>query len=124
MGMYRMRLVAGRNITPGDTVRDMVINETYARMLGMTDPRQAVGQYIDWQKKRVPVVGVVADFNQRSLHEVIRPLAIAGKASQEVTLNIGLRPAGETDPAGRQVQTDPLGSGRRRYPTGQRPSQR
>ena len=37
---YGLHLLAGRNITPGDTIHDYVINETLMRKLGYTNPEQ------------------------------------------------------------------------------------
>ena len=40
--------------------------------LVLTDPQQAIGKNIEWSNKQIPITGVVADFNQKSLHEPIK----------------------------------------------------
>ncbi|HEY1212927.1 MAG TPA: ABC transporter permease, partial [Bryobacteraceae bacterium] len=40
--VYRIPLLAGRNVTPSDTMREVVINATYARLLGFARPADAV----------------------------------------------------------------------------------
>jgi len=74
--LFHLHLLAGRNITESDTINELIINETYARFLGFSDPRKAVGIRINWNDRPLPVVGVVADFHQGSMHVAIRSLAI------------------------------------------------
>ena len=44
-------------------------------VLGFQKPEQAIGKYIEWSDKQIPIVGVVSDFIQKSLHEPVKPLA-------------------------------------------------
>ncbi|GGB03813.1 ABC transporter permease [Puia dinghuensis] len=84
--LYRMRLLAGRNLRPGDSLTELVINETYARELGFPRPEDAVGKLLLNPKtdasgmvtdvKALPIVGVVADVNEYSLREAIKPMVI------------------------------------------------
>ncbi len=89
--LYKLKLLAGRNLPYSDTINNLIINETYAHILGFKEPEQAIGKYIDWNKQ-IPIVGVVADFHQKSLHERIKPLVIGSRYSQERTINIALQP--------------------------------
>jgi putative ABC transport system permease protein len=73
---YGMKLLAGRNILKGDSVKEVVINETYARSLGFPAPSGAVGQVIYWQDKPYSIAGVVADFLENSFHEAMKPVVI------------------------------------------------
>ncbi len=76
MRLFHLHLLAGRNITECDTINELIINETYARTIGFSDPRKAIGARIKWNDQPLPVVGVVADFHQASMHRAIRALAI------------------------------------------------
>ena len=89
--LYQMKLLAGNKLLPTDTFNRFVINETYAHILGFTNPEQAIGKYIDWRGKK-PIVAVVQDFHQKSLHEVIKPLLITNDGSSEFTFNVALQP--------------------------------
>jgi ABC-type antimicrobial peptide transport system permease subunit len=73
--LYDIPLVAGRNLLPSDTVREYVINETYARQLGFARPEQALGKMLN---RKYPIVGVVKDFHVQSLHSAIPPVALSG----------------------------------------------
>ena len=75
--LYGIELLAGRT-TLNDTIHEFVINETYLNILGFKDPKEALGVQIKRSKKLYPIVGVVKDFNQRSLKDPINPLALVG----------------------------------------------
>jgi putative ABC transport system permease protein len=90
--LYQLKLLAGNNLIHSDTIREFLINETYARTLGFQQPQKAVGKYIEWSNKQIPIAGVVADFNQKSLHEPIKPLMIGSWDNTHKTVNIALQP--------------------------------
>ena len=73
---YGIPMIAGRNFEKGsrsDDTTAFIINETAARDLGIT-PEEALGKRIDQNGKKGSVIGVVKDFNYRSLHHTIEPL--------------------------------------------------
>jgi ABC-type antimicrobial peptide transport system permease subunit len=92
--VYKIRLLAGRNLRPGDTTKQMIINNTYAKILGFRNPQQAVEKYIVWDKKKSEIIGVAADFYQHSLHAPVKPLAIIYHHDQynNGTFHIALKP--------------------------------
>ena len=92
---YRMKLLAGRNMLRGDSVKEVVINETYARALGFTDLAAAVGTTIYSQDKPHPVVGVVADFFENSFHESMKPVVIVNWPQFEHSVAIRLLTRGK-----------------------------
>ncbi|SOD79053.1 ABC transporter permease [Spirosoma fluviale] len=75
--LYQLRLLAGRNYLKSDSLRELVINETYAKALGFKKPADVLNKLIRFQDKAFPVVGVVADFHEQSFHEKIGPVFIA-----------------------------------------------
>jgi putative ABC transport system permease protein len=87
---YGMRLVAGRNMGPGDSVREVVINEAYSRALGFDQPGEAVNKLLYNNNIAYTVVGVVADFHQDSYHETIKPLVIQQDARREQEVAVKL----------------------------------
>jgi putative ABC transport system permease protein len=86
--LYQIKLLAGNNITQSDTTNKYLINETYAHILGFRQPQQAIGKIIN----NIPVAGVIADFNEHSLHDFVKPLAIANGTDRARTINIALQP--------------------------------
>ena len=45
--LYKMKLVAGKNLQQSDTTKEFVINETYAKLLGFSKPADAIGHFIE-----------------------------------------------------------------------------
>ena len=86
--LYQVKLLAGNNITQSDTTNKYLINEKYAHILGFRQPQQAIGKLIN----ETPVAGVIADFNEHSLHDAVKPLAIANGTDRSRTINILLQP--------------------------------
>ncbi|HEY4286497.1 MAG TPA: ABC transporter permease [Puia sp.] len=86
---YHMRLLAGRNLSSGDSLKEFIINDTYRRALGFAKPADAIGHFLTWQGRNYPVEGVVADFHTGSLHDPIPALVIARVANMDNS--IGLR---------------------------------
>ena len=77
---YGMKLIAGRNMLAGDSLNELVINETFSKSLGFAKPQDAIGKLLYQQyyqgEKAYPVVGVVADYHTGSFHEAIQPVVI------------------------------------------------
>jgi ABC-type antimicrobial peptide transport system permease subunit len=91
---YQMKLIAGRNVLHSDSLKEIVINETMAKAIGFTNPRDAVGKMLYQEgyqaEKPVPVVGVVADFHTGSFHEMIQPAVIENVPDRKSSLAIKL----------------------------------
>ncbi|HVV56374.1 MAG TPA: ABC transporter permease [Mucilaginibacter sp.] len=94
--VYHIKLLAGRNLLPGDTSKAFLINNTLAKQLGFKDPHDAVGKVIsDFNgDTNMQIVGVVSDFNQESIHAAIAPLAILTSTNPYFngTFHIALKP--------------------------------
>lgn len=90
--LYQMKLLAGTYLEPSDTVRQLIINQTYSKTLGFQNPQDAIGKLIEWDGKQVPIVAVAADFHQQSLRTPIKPIIISSWANPSRTFNIALQP--------------------------------
>lgn len=75
--VFELDLLAGRSIR-NDTVKELVINETCRKKLGFKSSEDAVGKIVLLGGENVPIVGVMADFFQRSLKSNIKPMAFRG----------------------------------------------
>jgi putative ABC transport system permease protein len=75
---FDLELLAGRNLTPSDTVREMVVNEALLQSLGITSYEDALGEmiYANGGNMVGPIVGVVRNFHDRSMHAEISPALI------------------------------------------------
>lgn len=78
---YGISLVAGRNLYPSDTVKEFLVNETFAKRLGFTDPREILNKNIGmWENQlKGPIVGVMKDFNSKNLREALQPVLVTSQ---------------------------------------------
>jgi hypothetical protein len=94
--VYHIKLIAGRNLLPGDTSKAFLINETYAHAIGFKNPADAVGKYIDNFNGdvKMQIIGVVHDFHAESLHAPISPICILTELNHynNGTFHIALKP--------------------------------
>jgi putative ABC transport system permease protein len=88
--LYQIRLLAGEHLPYSDTIKYLLINDTYARILGFQDPNSAIGRNIEWNGHRRQILGVVADFHQKSLHNQIKPSVITSQIENESFINVSL----------------------------------
>ncbi len=88
---YELHLLAGRNYLPGDSVRELVINRSFVKALGLQQPENAVGQLLEFNGKNYAIAGVVADFHEQSLHGSIKPTFITHFPDMSKNLGIKLR---------------------------------
>ncbi len=72
--LFNIKILAGRNIEESDTIKEFLINETYARSLGFKRPQDAINKLLDYNGMKLPVVGVMHDFNEQSFHAPVGPL--------------------------------------------------
>lgn len=88
--VYKIKLLAGRDVEPSDTMKEFIINDAYSKLLGFKKPENAIGQQLSFNGKMMPIVGVMQDFREGSTHSLIDPLVFAG--SNGSTFHIRLKP--------------------------------
>lgn len=91
--LFDIRILAGRNVQQSDTIKEFLINETYAKSLGFKHPEDALGKLLDFNGRRLPIVGVMHDFNEQSFHSEVGPLVFASLNSRSYSFHILLLPA-------------------------------
>jgi putative ABC transport system permease protein len=69
LATYSMRLVAGRNITRTDSIREFLVNESMVKNLGFARADEVLGKQIDMGRDKGPIVGVVQNFLSTSLKD-------------------------------------------------------
>lgn len=80
---YKIPLLAGRNFLPtdsnpiGNKVKNAILNESAAKLLGFKNAAEAAGQKFVFNNKEWDIVGVVSDFHQQSLKHNIEPIVFA-----------------------------------------------
>lgn len=89
--IYGMKLKAGKWLQQSDTIREFLINETFAKALGFLKPEEAVGHFVDRGFTKIPIVGVLADFNTKSTRVAIKPLAYSSAKNNSI-IHLALKP--------------------------------
>jgi putative ABC transport system permease protein len=98
--MFGLKIVAGRNITNSDSAKEVIINETYANILGLKKPEQAIGKMLIYSGGKgdikLPIVGVLADFHLQPLNKIIKPLYLVSENKYETSINVKIRSNGQS----------------------------
>ncbi len=89
MDVYKLKLLAGRNVAPSDDIKEFIINDTYAKLLGFTNPEEAIGKQLSFNNTNIPIVGVMNDFHDQSMRASISPIVFGG--SQGSTFHVRLQ---------------------------------
>ncbi|HEX4852169.1 MAG TPA: ABC transporter permease, partial [Puia sp.] len=77
INVYGIKLLAGRNFTPTDynyewrNLHNLIMNQSALKALGFSTPTDAIGQSITVFNRPWDIIGVIADFHQKSLHHAI-----------------------------------------------------
>jgi putative ABC transport system permease protein len=89
---YGMEIIAGRMYLPADTIREYVVNETFVKAMGMKNPEEILGKRmaIGGSDVKLPIVGVVKNFNTYSLHREIIPCVLTSQKDNYRNLSIKL----------------------------------
>jgi putative ABC transport system permease protein len=88
MSTYEMSMVKGRNFNSHNDSGSVIVNETAAKMLGITEPSEQLleftavsrgeGAFQELQNPWTPrVIGIVKDFNFQSLRSKVEPMILA-----------------------------------------------
>ena len=75
---YGLKIIAGRqfreNFASDAAQRNIVLNETAARIIGFETPEAAIGQKVTYSDGDLTVVGVLKDYHQESLRNDYDPI--------------------------------------------------
>ena len=79
ISLYQMKMLAGRAFIYTDfnpdwnKLHNIILNKTALKMLGFKTEEEAVGRQVSLGKKNYDIIGVVADFHQKSLRFPLEP---------------------------------------------------
>ena len=96
INVYDIKLLAGRNFdntdynTNRDKVHNIMLNENVSKLLGFALPKDAIGKTIHVEGRQWDVIGVIADYHQKSLRYPLEPLILLPLYSTYSALSIKL----------------------------------
>jgi ABC-type antimicrobial peptide transport system permease subunit len=93
INVYGITLVAGRNVTEGNNGKEALINENFVHEVGIQDPNEIVGQFLEDSGEKVKIVGVMKDFHQSTFHSPISPLMFKSSTTGS-TFHLMMEPNG------------------------------
>lgn len=85
---FGIKLIAGKLLTKSDTTNGYVVNEAFLRRMSIPDPQAALGKLLKVDGATARVVGVVKDFNDKSLHEEISPIVISSNKANYYSIAV------------------------------------
>jgi putative ABC transport system permease protein len=75
--VYKLPLIAGRNMEPSDTMKEYLVNEMFMHNLHINNPNDILGKELKFSENtKGPIVGVLKDFNTRSFRDSLAPILI------------------------------------------------
>jgi putative ABC transport system permease protein len=98
LDLYRMKLLAGRNFIASDynpdwnKLHNTIITESVVKLLGFKSPADAIGKTILSGNKEWDVIGVVADYHQKSLRYPVEPTILRPTYSTSAPISIKVNP--------------------------------
>jgi ABC-type antimicrobial peptide transport system permease subunit len=93
--LYKIELVSGRNVRDGENIDEVLINESYAKELGLLQPTDPLGKELTFGNgKKVTIVGVMRDFHEGSLHKPIGPVVFQSRTNGRI-FHVALHPQQE-----------------------------
>ncbi len=98
LSVYGIKLVAGRNFQPSDhdprakNLKSILINVSAAKLLGFASPDAAIAKDIMRGDKKWTVIGVVADYHQKSLRYPMEPMLFMPFYSTNSEISVKITP--------------------------------
>lgn len=73
---FGLTLIAGRNMSISDSIREFIVNEAFVKKLNLASREKVLGKALDINENKGAIVGVIRDFHDLSFHNDINPVAI------------------------------------------------
>lgn len=93
--VYDIQLIAGRTVTPSDSITELVVNKNFTKEIGFRQAADALGKFITYDGKQVPIVGIMKDFHTQTFRAEISSVVFGNRPGD--TFHIKLRPQNPND---------------------------
>jgi len=102
--LFDLQLIAGETFDKNAEQNRAVVNETFLKKMGISDPQSVIGQVLNTNGSDMLITGVVRDYNDLSLKENISPLVIYPQKGEYYSIAVKLEGA-EVMPAMKQIES-------------------
>lgn len=85
---FALTMAAGKILPKSDTTNAYVVNETFLKKAGLPNAQAALGKQLTINGVQARISGVVNDYNDRSLHEVVSPIAISSSKGEYYSIAV------------------------------------
>jgi putative ABC transport system permease protein len=99
INLYQIKMLAGRTLSNSDYqsnglvgFNNLVLSLTAIKMLDFKSPTDAIGREILWGGGTYNIVGVIADFHQRSMHYPIEPTMFMSGTQPSMQFSVKVDP--------------------------------
>lgn len=92
---FDLKIIAGRDFSKDfvtDSIEAMIVNEQAVKLLGYSNPDDAIGAKFKQWRREGKIIGVVQDFHYQSLQENIEPLSIRIEPNRSNLMAIKISP--------------------------------
>lgn len=86
---FDLKIIAGKILSKSDTVNSYVVNETFLKKMNIASPELVLGKLLRIDNHEGTITGVVKDFNDKSLHQEISPVALS--SNQNLYTNMAIK---------------------------------
>jgi putative ABC transport system permease protein len=93
LSLYGIKLLAGRNIAHIDTMREALVNEELVKRLGEKSNDKVLNKILEFNGRKITIVGVIQDYHVMTLHEKIPPLALTSTTEMYQTIAVKMNMA-------------------------------
>lgn len=90
LDLFDIKVLAGEKLGDVDSMAGFVVNEKLVQIAGYTQNEDLVGKEIEFWGKKLPVIGVVKNFNTRSLSKPMEPVILMNDIGGYANLSIEL----------------------------------
>ncbi len=88
---FGLQFAAGGPHAAADTIRDVVVNETFVQKLGLKSAESVLGKDLMLGGRWKKITGVVRDFRTNSLREEIKPIVISNSKNNYSNISMKLK---------------------------------
>jgi len=89
--LYDIKLLAGRKLMMSDTSSGIIINKKAMTELGYKNVDEAIGQSVISRDKNVKIVGIIANFHSKDLHQQFNPIVMEVSSGRGPLGHINIR---------------------------------